>query len=171
MKIHTQTRADRAHVAHLIEDLRVAMLTTADADGSLSSRPMAPLEMDADGALWFFTDGRSAKVEHLKAVNVGFSDAGNGTFVSLSGHGEIDTDRQRIGRLWTPMALPWFPDGPDAAGLALLKFVPDAADYWDAPHSTMIRAFGAIASVVAGRPIGLGEHGSHTKLSAPAQGG
>ena len=170
MKIHTQTRADRAHVAHLIEHIPVAMMTTVDADGSLSGRPMAALEMDVEGALWFFTDSRSAKVEHLAVVNLAFCDPSNGTWVSLSGRGEIDTDRQRIGRLWTPMALPWFPDGPDAAGLALLKFVPDAADYWDAPHSTMIRAFGALVSVLTARPVGLGEQGSHTRLSAAPAG-
>lgn len=165
MKIHTQTRADRAHIGHLIEDLHVAMLTTAEADGVLSSRPMSALEMDAEGALWFFTDARSGKVERLEAVNLSFSEVSRGTYVSLSGHARIETGREHIRRLWTPLALPWFPDGADSPSLALLKVMPDTADYWDAPHSTMIRAFGMIASVVAGRPVGMGETGSHTHLS------
>lgn len=57
-------------------------------------------------------------------------------------------------------------DQRSAGRLALLKFVPDTADYWDAPHSTMIRAFGLLVSVVAGRPIGLGEQGTHKDLAA-----
>ena len=168
MKIETQPTASLAHLAKLIDGLSIAMLTTIEADGALASRPMAALEMDAAGALWFFTDLRSSKVEHLRVVNLSFSDVSHGTYVSLSGRGEIDTDRGRIERLWTAFAKPWFPDGPDSPNLALLKFIPDAADYWDAPNSTMVRAFGVMASIVAGKPVGMGEQGSHTGLSSAA---
>ncbi len=165
MKAQAQSSADLDHVAELIEDIAIAMLTTVEADGALASRPMAALEMDANGAIWFFTDVRSSKVEHLRVANLSFTDMDDGTYVSLSGRGEIDTDRARIKQLWTPMAKPWFPDGPDSPNLALLKFVPDAADYWDAPNSKMVRAFSTLVSVVAGKPIGMGDHGSHTGLS------
>lgn len=168
MKTSTQTSADLAHVAKLIEGIPFAMLTTLEADGALASRPMAALEMDAQGALWFFTDLRSSKVEHLRVANLSFTDTARATYVSLSGRGEIDTDRGRIHRLWTSLAKPWFPDGPESPNLAMLKFVPDAVDYWDGPNSKMVRAFGMLASVVAGRPVAVGEHGSHTGLSAPA---
>lgn len=167
MKIIPQTRSDLGHVAELIEDIAVAMLTNIEADGTLASRPMSALEMDADGAIWFFTDLRSEKVEHLRAVNLSFSDSAHGTYVSLSGRGEIDTDRGRIERLWTPMAKPWFPAGPTSRDLALLKFVPDAADYWDGPNSKMVRAFGMLASVIAGKPIAMGTQGALTGLSTP----
>ncbi len=168
MKTATQTNANFAHVAELIKDISIAMLTTVEADGTLASRPMAALEMDASGALWFFTDLRSAKVEQLHAANLSFTDEGHGTYVSLSGRGEIDTDRSRIQKLWTPFAKPWFPDGPESPNLALLKFVPETADYWDAPNSKMVRTFGIIASIVAGKPLGLGEHGSVSGLSPAA---
>jgi general stress protein 26 len=168
VKTSTQASPDLSHVATLIEGIGIAMLTTIEADGSLASRPMAALEMDALGALWFFTDLRSSKVEHLRAAGLSFTDADRAIYVSLSGRGEIDTDRGRIQRLWTNFAKPWFPDGPDSPNLALLKFVPDSADYWDGPNSRMARAFGVLASVVAGKPVGMGEHGTHTGLSAPA---
>jgi general stress protein 26 len=170
MKTQTQTTPALAHVAELIENIPIAMMTNLDADGALAGRPMAALEMDAGGAIWFFTNLESAKVEHLHAVNLSFTDQAHGTYVSLSGRGEIDTDRRRIARLWTAMAKPWFPDGPESPMLALLKFVPDAADYWDAPNSRMVRAFGMLASVVAGKPIAMGEHGSHTGLTGSASG-
>ena len=166
MKTQTQSNASLAHIAGLIDGLSIAMLTTVEADGALASRPMAVLEMDASGALWFFTSLKSSKVDHLRVVNLSFADVSNGTYVSLSGRGEIDTDRGRIAQLWTAFAKPWFPDGPDSPDLALLKFIPDAADYWDAPNSTMVRAFGVMASIVAGKPVGMGEHGSHTGLSS-----
>jgi general stress protein 26 len=165
MKIHTQNRPDMAHVAELIRDIAVAMLTTREADGSLAARPMAALEMDAAGVVWFFTSVPSDKVNHLEAVNLAFSDVSSSTYVSFSGHGEIDTDPSHIERLWTPMARPWFPDGPTSPHLALLKFVPDVADYWDGPNSRMVRASNMSASVAAGKPIGLGEHRTVTGLS------
>jgi hypothetical protein len=34
--------------------------------------------------------------------------------------------------------------------------------------SKMVRAFGVIASTVAGKPIAMGEHGSHIGLSSAA---
>lgn len=166
MTISTQTRPELSHVAKLIEDIPIAMLTTVEADGTLSSRPMAVLEMDAQGALWFFTDMRSSKIQHLRVTNLSFVSTARSDYVSLSGRGELDTDRERIKRLWTVFAKPWFPDGPDSSNLALLKFVPDSADYWDGPNSKMVRAFGVAASIIAGKPVAMGEHGSHTGLSA-----
>lgn len=166
MKIATQTSAELTHVAKLIEDIPIAMLTTLDANGALASRPMSALEMDEEGALWFFIDVQSSKVDHLSAVNLSFTDRAHGAYVSLSGHGEIDSNRARIKSLWTVFAKPWFPSGPDSDNLALLKFVPDSADYWDGPSSKMVRAFGMIASVIAGKPVAMGQHGSHSSLSA-----
>lgn len=171
MKTETQAHAGLAHVARLIDDIPIAMLATVEADGTLASRPMTALEMDANGALWFFTDLRSSKVEHLRVANLSFSDRPHGTYVSLSGRGEIDTDRARIERLWTSFALPWFPDGPDSPNLALLKFIPDTADYWDAPNSRMVRTLGVIAAIVAKRPLGMGEQGSLSALSPVAGAG
>lgn len=165
MNIDTQTTAELKHIAELIKEIDISMLTTVEADGSLASRPMYALEMDAVGAIWFFTDTRSSKVERLSVANLAFTDADDSTYVSLSGHGEIVSDRGRIESLWSPFARPWFPDGPDSPHLALLKFVPHSADYWDAPNSKMVRAVSDLVSIVAGKPIGMGEHGSHEGLS------
>ncbi|WP_332751265.1 pyridoxamine 5'-phosphate oxidase family protein [Hydrogenophaga sp.] len=168
MNIETQTTPELKHIAELIKGIATSMLTTIEADGSLASRPMYALEMDASGAIWFFTDTRSAKVERLRVANLAFTDLDDSTYVSLSGHGEIVIDRGHIERLWSSFARPWVPDGPDSPNLALLKFVPHAADYWDAPNSKMVRAVSDLVSIVAGKPIGMGEHGSHEGLSRGA---
>jgi len=167
MNIQPQTQADLSHVADLIKDIPIAMMTTRESDASLAARPMAVLEMDAQGVMAFFTSTGSDKLEHLDAINLSFSDVGSSTYVSLSGRGEIDTDRSHIERLWTPMARPWFPNGPDSPDLVLLRFVPHTAHYWDGPNSRMVRAFNMAASVAAGRPIGLADEGEHTGLSSP----
>ena len=159
MKLAKQDSAERKRLAELIEPVRVAMMTTIDDEGLLVSRPMTPLEMDADGNLWFFTDLRSSKVEQLRRVNLSFVGSDDGDYVSLAGSGEILNDRKRIDALWSPMARPWFPEGPQSTNLALLKVAPHTAEFWDSPNGKMARLFAMAASVAAAKPIGMGEHG------------
>lgn len=165
MKIEAQSSTELIELGKRVDGIDIVMMTTLDGDGALGSRPMAPIEMDAKGAIWFFTDLRSEKIEHLRVVNVAFSDEGNATYVSISGRGEIHAERAHIEKLWTPFVRPWFPDGPDSTNLALLKFVPETAEYWDAPNSKMVRMFAMAASIIASKPIGLGEHETLTDLA------
>lgn len=165
MNIKPQKTGELTKLAELIEDMSVAMLTTFDnAEGVLMSRPMSPQEMCEQGAIWFLTDPNSNKVKHLEEMNLGFSDESYATYVSISGHGEIVDDRARIESLWTVFARPWFPKGVDSSNLALLKFVPHSAEFWDAPNSKMVRMFAMAASIVAAKPIGMGEHGNLNAL-------
>ncbi len=158
MKIQTQNTPQQTQLGKLIEDMSVAMFTTFDDDGLLVSRPMGPLEMDNDGALWFFTERNSEKTEHLNRANLAFSNTSNGTYVSLSGRGEIHENKDDIHRLWTVFAKPWFPDGPDSPNLVLLKFIPTVAEYWDSPHNKVVRLFSLAASIIAGKPVNMGDH-------------
>jgi general stress protein 26 len=168
MKVETQKNPELTRLCELVEDISVAMLTTADDAGAMVSRPMSPLLMDGAGAIWFFTDRNSSKTNQLLNLNLSFSDLSDSTYVSVSGHGEINTDRARIDELWTSFVLPWFPEGKDSPNLALLKITPQIAEYWDAPDSKMVRMFAMGASIVAGKPIGMGEHDTLTRLNTNA---
>ena len=165
MNIEKQGNAELTQLGGLIENMSVAMLTNIHGDGALVSRPMSPLEMDADGVIWFFVDATTTSNARLKAVNLSFSDEGAGTYVSISGRGELDMDRGRMHRLWTPSAKPWFPDAPSSSDLALLKVVPNAAEYWDAPHGRMVRMLVMAAAIVTGEPLVTGDHDTLTDLS------
>lgn len=159
MKTKNQRSEDLTQLSELIENMTIAMLTNRDEDGALTSRPMTPLEMDGNGAVWFFIDERhAASGDQLRSLNLSFVDEASATYVSMSGRGEIDKDRARMHRLWTSFAKPWFPDGPDSPNLALLKVVPETAEYWDGPHNRMVRKFAMATSIAAGKPIGLGDH-------------
>ena len=165
MNIKPQKTGELTKLGELIEDMSVAMLTTFnEAEGMLMSRPMSPQEMCEQGAIWFLTDPSSNKLKHLQVMNLGFSNESDSTYVSISGHGEIVDDRTRIESLWTVFAKPWFPDGVDSSNLALLKFVPHSAEYWDAPNSKMVRMLAMAASIVAAKPIGMGDHGNLNAL-------
>jgi len=171
MKIEAQATPDLVRLGALIADMPVAMLTSVGDDGALVSCPMEALEMDGEGALWFFTDLRSDLAERVRAVNLAFVDDARATYVSISGRGEIDKDAQRIARLWTRFDRAAFPDGPGSRHLALLKVVAEKAEYWDAPNSRTVRLLSLAASAVAGAAIGQVDHQVLTDLSAPLAAG
>ncbi len=161
MNIKPQKSGELTKVGELIEDMSIAMLTIFDeAEGMLKSRPMTPVEMCEQGAIWFLTDSNSGKVKHLEVMNLAFSNESESTYISISGHGEIVDDRDRIESLWTIFARPWFPEGVESSNLTLLKFMPHAAEFWDGPNSKMVRMFAMAASIAAAKPIGMGEHGN-----------
>ena len=170
MKVETQTTPDLVRLGELIADMPVAMLTSACDDGALVSCPMEALEMDAEGALWFFTDLRSDLAERLRVVNLSFVDEARGTYVSLSGRGEIAKDAARIERLWSLLDRAEFPEGPKSRHLALLKVVPERAEFWDAPNSRTVRLLALAAAAFAGTPIGRPQHDVLTDLSLATAG-
>ena len=61
MEIDEQHNAALAKVAEMVGDAKFAMLTTLEKDGTLRSRPMATMQLDSEGNLWFFTSMSSPK--------------------------------------------------------------------------------------------------------------
>ena len=57
MDIQPQNNQDLQKVADLVDEIRFAMLTTEEEDGSLRSRPMATQQAEFDGDLWFLFVG------------------------------------------------------------------------------------------------------------------
>jgi general stress protein 26 len=167
MKTETQRNAGLIRLGKSIENATVVMLSSFDADGARLTRPMMPLEMDSDGRLWFFTDLHAAPAEHLCVANISFTDPALGTYVSLTGRNEIDTDRARVERLWMSSATSWFPDGTNASNLVLLKFVPDAIEAWDVPQGNVTEMFAKAASATAVEPAVTAEHEIATEHTTP----
>jgi general stress protein 26 len=138
------------------------MLTTLLPGSGLQSRPMTVIEFDGDGCFWFLCEHDPQEVnpsQRYQRVNVAISNEGKSTFVSINGSGEVLRDARLRHRLWSRMARPWFPDGPDSPNLAVLKVTPTRAEFWDAPDSRVVRALAMATSIVAGKPVGMGEHG------------
>ncbi|OYU45256.1 MAG: stress protein [Burkholderiales bacterium PBB4] len=167
MKIENQNSADFENLADLIQDSRITMMTTLDEDDRLVSRPMSPLKMDADGAIWFFTDLHSDKVQQIDRVNLSFSDDDDSIYVSVAGHGTVSTERAMIEELWTPLMKPWFPGGEESPNLALLKVTPQTAEYWDSTHNKMVRMFALATSFITSKPVDMGKHGKLNLMDSP----
>lgn len=152
MQAHDRADAIK-RVAEKIKDIRLAMLTTQEADGVLRSRPMATQRTEFDGTLWFFTQADTPKVDEVQRnqqVNVSYAKPGNQLYVSVSGTARLVRDRQRIHQLWHPDLKAWFPNGEDDPNLALLEVTATEAQYWDSPSSPVVKVVGLAKSLVSG---------------------
>lgn len=157
--------ADQDHDARqklwgMIKQIRYAMLTSEDGD-LLRSRPMAASQSEFDGTLWFFTRAGSHKVQEVEADNrvaVSYADPGSQTYISLSGHAQLERDPGLIREHWGESMRTWFPKGVDDPDIALLRVRVSAAEYWDAPSSAMVYIFGYAKAVVTGKPPSPGDN-------------
>ncbi|HEY4651391.1 MAG TPA: pyridoxamine 5'-phosphate oxidase family protein [Pontibacter sp.] len=141
-----------------IKNIDTAMMTTADEDGSLRSRPMRHMQVKEDGTIWFFTGHHSGKAQELKNdahINLSYADTSDNLYVSVSGRASVTQDRAKIDELWNPAVKAWFPEGKDDPNIALIKVTIDKAEYWDSPNSTMVQLYGMVKAAITGeRPDG-----------------
>lgn len=152
---------DSKKLHELIDGMRFAMLTTIDEEGALHSRPMAIIEREFDGDLWFFTSTKTHKVSEVERdhhVNVAFAEPKDQRFVSVAGLARVVRDRDKLEELWSPMLKAFFPDGLDSPDLALLHIEVRSAEYWDAPSSKMVRLAHFARAIATGRAARPGEH-------------
>jgi general stress protein 26 len=152
-----QTRTDQeAHdkVFDLIKNIRVAQLVTTDTTGKLHARPMVAQQERFDGVLWFFTSAGSGKIdqiEHNPDVLLGYSDPSGQNYVSVVGTAEIVRDRAKVRELWSEPVRVWFPKGADDPDIALVRDQVREAEYWDAPSSTFLHAYGYVKALATGK--------------------
>jgi general stress protein 26 len=152
--------ANAHKVAELIKDAgRIAMLTTRAPDGTLTSRPMALQEIEFDGDLWFFATRDSRKVTHVTAdpqVNVEVTSAD--VWVSLTGSARVVQDDAKKRELWNSGVEAWFPNGPEADDIVLIKVEGDSAEYWDTPGGRISTALSFAKAKATGKPYSGGEN-------------
>jgi general stress protein 26 len=144
----------------LIKDIRFAMMTSEDGE-VLRSRPMAASQRDFDGKLWFFTRLDSAKVREVREddrVCLSYAEPDRQNYVSVSGTAQLLRDPSELRAHWSEAVRVWFPKGLDDPDLALLKVEVQQAEYWDAPSSAMVHAYGYARAVLTGTSPRPGEH-------------
>jgi general stress protein 26 len=158
------TPAHAAALSDKIGSMRFAMFTTRDQNGHLIAQPMTNQQVDAEGALWFYTRSTTElweNIAHEPEVNVSFADTDDSNYVSVSGRAERVVDRVKIKALWNPMVQAWFPAGPDDEHVVLVRVMPHAAEYWDSNDSKMVRMFAMAKAAVTGSTPDLdSDHGT-----------
>lgn len=147
----------------LVEDIDTCMFITNSLDNLNRTRPMATIEVEDDGTLWFYTDIRSIKVEEVSNqhnVHLVYAHPGKSSYLNVWGKADVLTDRQQIVDKWSPIVKAWFPDGINDPNLALLKVQPYEAYYWEAESGKMVEFLKIAASVVTGKRLAEGAEGS-----------
>ncbi|MBZ6078351.1 pyridoxamine 5'-phosphate oxidase family protein [Microvirga puerhi] len=145
----------------MIQDMKIAMMTTVDADGTLHSRPMYSQETDEHGDLWFFTKVQSPKLTEISRdneVNLAYSDPEKQNYVSVSGKAEIVRDKATVDDKWSEGLRAWFPNGKDDPSIALVRVHPARGEFWDSPSSTLVHLYGYAKAAVTGQsPTDIGD--------------
>jgi general stress protein 26 len=147
----TQQDERQAKVRKIIEDSRLAMLTTVDEDGRLVSKPMATQDVEFDGDLYFIAERSSHKVRNIERdprVNVAYS--GSSAWVSLSGDAEVVDDVQKLSELWNTFTDAWLEGGPDNPENVLVKVTAASAEYWETPNSKVVQVVNLVKAKVTG---------------------
>ncbi len=153
-------QTNKSKLYDLVDDIKIAMLTTIDGRGTPHTRPMANQKADRSGAIWFFTDKDGSVAANIKSnpkLTLGY--ASSGAYVSLGGRGEMVDDRARIAELWSEDVKAWFPKGKTDPNLTLLKVVPDEGEFWTFPSAPLSMAIGYVKAKLTGEPADdIGEH-------------
>ena len=72
--------------------------------------------------------------------------------MSLSGRATLVQDRAAIDAHWSDILSTWFPKGKEDPDVALLRIEVSDAEYWDAPNSVMVHAYGYLKAKLTGVP-------------------
>ena len=126
----------------LINDVKYAMLTTREVDGTLRSRPLTTLEAEFEGVLRFLVAADSDIARDLQGdpqANLGYADPRGNSYVSVSGTGTVRRDPTRAKALWNAWADSFF-DGPDDPNVSVLEIDVQSAQYWSLPSGVLGRA-------------------------------
>jgi general stress protein 26 len=142
----------------IMRGARFATVTTRGEGGHLYSRPLAVLDHDFDGTVWFFTGDPSPKTDEVRAdahVNIAYADGPS--HVSLSGTATVTRDAALIDRFWNPWAEAWFEGGRDDPSVALLEVTAESVEYWHVDKPAVLRAFEVAKALVTGSAPDVGE--------------
>jgi general stress protein 26 len=151
----------------LIEGIEIAMLTTIEPDGSLTSRPMATQKRREGVDLWFMTSNETHKTDALRAhpqVNVAYYNQKSREWVSVSGIATLSRDRALIHEVYEKDWKAWLGDeggerdgGPDDPRILLIEIEAQEATYMKSNTPRVIALFKVMKALATGGRVELGD--------------
>jgi general stress protein 26 len=154
MEKNLQNKEALEKFSKLVKEINVCMFITNNSEHA-HTRPMATIETEENGTLWFFTDIRSIKVEEVEKehnVHLVYAHPGKESYLDVWGLATVVTDKQQVKDKWSPIVKAWFPGGVDDLNLALLKVTPNNCYYWDAETGKMLQFFKMAVGAATGKP-------------------
>ena len=149
-------------IKQIVKSAEIGMFTTSLTELPLNSRPMATIDVDDEGNLWFFSDNNSTKNYDIiedNHVQVFYANKSSSEYLSVYGKAEIYIDKQKIKELWTPIAKAWFTEGQEDPSISLIKVTPVDVYYWDTKNNKLISLIKIAAAVVTGKTMDGGVEG------------
>lgn len=155
-------------LTQLLDQLRhfeVGMLVTERKTGRLAARPMYVADQGEDGSVRLITQRDAnlvSEIKREKAVVVTFQDGHR--YLSLSARAELLEDPNALPKLWKEGFRLWFPEGPTSSRAAVLRLLPEEAEFWDESGFEAARYWARAAiSYLKGESMQqepVGKHGS-----------
>jgi general stress protein 26 len=123
---------DREKLRSLLKKFRTGMLTSRAADGRIRARPMSVAKLGERDELFFATSRETEKTEDVEGEgDVAVTFQSSDVYVSLTGKGNVTSDRKTIDEVWSEAMRVWFPNGKDDPALCIVCVRPVEAEYWD----------------------------------------
>ena len=120
-------------IAAKMRKLDICMMTTADNNGRLTSRPMSNNgDVEYDGNSWFYSLEESEVVKELRSnPNVCLSFQGSDMlYITLTGNAKLINDKETLKKHWVSSLDRWFKDGADTHGIIMIHVKASNAKYW-----------------------------------------
>ncbi|CAN5300246.1 pyridoxamine 5'-phosphate oxidase family protein [soil metagenome] len=151
-------QSDIEIITEILTAARYATVTTRSHGDALHSRPLAVVQDDFTGTLWFFTADPSPKTSDIAQhpeVNVAVGD--DKGHLSMSGTASVDRDPATIDKYWNPWAEAWFEGGREDPTVALLRVDVDTVELWDMNKPGIAKAFELVKGIITRTPPNVGE--------------
>ena len=145
---------EKQKVWELIKDVGIALMVTSTGEG-MRGRPMAAINKEFSGQLWFATRDETPKTDeiaHEGHVLLAYSEPKSQNYVSVAGRAKLVHDTGKVKDLWSEGLRGLFPKGPEDPGISLICVEVDSAEYWDAPSSKWLYAYGYAKARLTGEP-------------------
>ncbi len=143
-----------------VENVNVGMLAAQGTD----PRPMAHHARRDDGALWFLTAdstdiGKDAAAGKSARYQIASGDAK--LYAVIDGTLSVETDRNKLEEIWSPVDAAWFEEGKDDPDVRLVRFTPKTGEIW-ASDSTAKALYDMATSAMGSSTANPGSHGKIT---------
>lgn len=140
----------------LAEDKSCFFCSSIKTGVPMSVRPMAVLQIDDEGVLWFMSAKDSHKNDELTSdpfVHLLFQGSNYSDFLNIYGIATLSTDKEKIKELWNPTLKTWFTEGIDDPRISVISVEPTEGYYWDNKHGNAIAFIKQLAGAALGKTL------------------
>lgn len=121
---------DVEKLKQMVGKCRVGMLGIYQ-DDRIRFSPMSHVDIDDQGNLWFFASNKIRQdLKYDSSVHLVYIYEPDGTFLSIEGVAQVNTNKGKMKELFNPFVKAWFPKGLDDQSLTLLVVQPVEVEYW-----------------------------------------